>query len=167
LKAYRGTVFNHVFRGHYVRTLSLGVLSRPHSDMLNLPFGLLRACEFPALRSLQLLFNLHDSTILDLYGDDDMLCDLVLDPFDGADDPTDDERWILPKGMALALKDVHIGFVEVGDVHGLDRLVGLLGAAFRPGVVHVEMSDKYLDRRRTFELCTASMDPGRDYLANH
>jgi hypothetical protein len=134
--------------------------------MLNLPFGLLRACEFPALRTLQLLFNLHDSTSLDVYGDDDMPCDLVLDPFD-ADDPTDDERWILPKGMALALTNVQIGFVQVGDVLDLHRLVGLLGAAFRPGVVHVEMSDQYSDRRRTFEVCTASVDPGRDYLANH
>jgi hypothetical protein len=168
LKAYRGTVCNHVFRGHHVRALSLSVLWQPHSDMLNLPFGLLRVCEFPALRTLQLVFDLyqwaHDGLFADI--DDDMPLDMILDPFD-ADDPTDDERWILPKGMALALTNVQIGFIQVDDVLNLHRLVGLLGAAFRPGVVQVEMSDKYSDRRRTFEFCTASMDPARDYLANH
>jgi hypothetical protein len=134
--------------------------------MLNLLFGLLRACEFPALRTLQLVFNFYEwaRLFLDAPGGHNTPSDLVLAPFD-ADDPIHDDRWILPKGMALALTNIHIDFIGVDDVLDLDRLVGLLGAAFRPGVVRVVISDQ-LDQRRTYEFCTVSMDPGHDHLVN-
>jgi hypothetical protein len=112
-------------------------------------FGIICASYFPSLRSLRLAVHVSNIGCSSVY----------LVPFSSYPDPDEDVQWILPVGVASALTTVMLVFSLVDGVEDLARLLGLLGAANRPGVVSVRVSTQNEpEKTQIYRVHTAAME---------
>jgi hypothetical protein len=119
-------------------------------------FGIICASYFPSLCSLRLVVHVFGIAWFDDY----------LDPFSSHPDPNEDAQWILPDEMASALTTVVLIFSRFDGVKDLARLLALLSAANRPGVVSVRVSTRNEpEKAQMYRVHTAAMEP--PHAANH